>query len=220
MSRNKLERFEHNAESKNVVEYGKPNFGKLKNKWRTEHFENENDLVVELGCGRGEYTIGLGQKFPDVNYIGVDIKGSRIYTGSKTAIQESLDNVAFLRTKVEMIEDHFEESELDEIWITFPDPRPKDRDEKKRLTAPNFMEKYRKLLKQDGWLKFKSDSTSLFEYTMEQIQEGKIKVKNLEHTFDLYNSELMDEHHGVKTRYEQLFFEKGESIKYMKFQFD
>ncbi|MFY0627373.1 MAG: tRNA (guanosine(46)-N7)-methyltransferase TrmB [Reichenbachiella sp.] len=219
MSRNKLARFRENALNKNVVEIGKPNFGKLSGKWRSDHFENEQELIVELGCGKGEYTIGLGQVFPEKNYIGVDIKGSRIWVGSKRAIRENMENVAFLRTQIEMIEEHFAKNELDEIWITFPDPRPKDRDEKRRLTAPKFMEVYKSLLKDDGWLKFKTDNTPLFEYTLELIKQGEVKVKNMEYTFDLYESDLMQEHHGVRTKYEQLFFDKGERIKYLKFQF-
>ncbi len=220
MGRKKLERFRENAIHGNVIEQGKPGFGNLGGKWKEDHFKNDHELVVELGCGKGEYTIGLGKIFPEKNYIGVDIKGSRIWVGSKIAIREQMENVAFLRTHIELIADHFNESELDEIWITFPDPRPKDRDEKKRLTHPKFMEVYQKLLKKDGWLKFKTDNTPLFEYTLDQIKSGTIKVKNLSHTFDLYQSEFMDEHHGVKTKYEKLFYEAGESIKYMKFQFE
>lgn len=219
MSRKKLERFQDNDERYNVVQDGKANFGHLIGKWRAEHFKNDNDLVVELGCGRGEYTVGLGEKMLDTNFVGVDIKGSRIWVGSSYAIANGLDNVAFLRTQIELLDKHFGAHEIDEIWVTFPDPRPKDKDEKKRLTAPRHMDVYRKLLKKDGWLKFKTDNTFLFDYTLELIDEGKLKVKNLIHTHDLYNSEYMDEHFGVKTKYEKLFYDKGENIKYMKFQF-
>ncbi|SMD37905.1 tRNA (guanine-N7-)-methyltransferase [Reichenbachiella faecimaris] len=219
MGRKKLERFQDNAERYNVVQDGKPNFGKLIGKWREEHFKNEQNLVVELGCGRGEYTVGLGEKKPDTNFVGVDIKGSRIWVGSSYAVKNNLDNVAFLRTQIELLDQHFGENEIDEIWVTFPDPRPKDKDEKKRLTAPRHMEVYKRLLKKDGWVKFKTDNTFLFDYTLELFEEGQVKVKNLVHTHDLYNSEFMDEHFGVKTKYEKLFFDKGEDIKYMKFQF-
>ncbi|RJE75007.1 tRNA (guanosine(46)-N7)-methyltransferase TrmB [Reichenbachiella sp. MSK19-1] len=219
MGRKKLERFEDNAVRYNVVENGKACFGQLVAKWRDDHFKNEKPLVVELGCGRGEYTTGLGEKFPDRNFVGVDIKGARIWVGSNYAIENQLDNVAFLRTKIEQIVDHFGENEISELWITFPDPRPKDKDEKRRLTSPRFMEMYRKLLAEDGWVKFKTDSTFLFDYTLELIETGQFKVKNLSSTHKLYDSEYMDEHFGVKTKYEQLFYDKGEDIKYMKFQF-
>ncbi|MEP2023075.1 MAG: tRNA (guanosine(46)-N7)-methyltransferase TrmB [Reichenbachiella sp.] len=219
MGRKKLDRFQDNAERYNVVQDGKSNFGNLIGKWRSEHFKNDQNLVVELGCGRGEYTVGLGEKIPDTNFVGVDIKGSRIWVGSSYAIENGLKNVAFLRTQIELLDKHFGENEIDEIWVTFPDPRPKDKDEKRRLTAPRHMEVYKQLLKNDGWVKFKTDNTFLFDYTLELFQEGIVKVKNLVHTHDLYNSEFMDEHFGVKTKYEKLFFEKGESIKYMKFQF-
>jgi len=219
VGRKKLERFQDNAERYNVVQDGKPNFGHLIGKWKEEHFKNEQNLVVELGCGRGEYTVGLGEKQPECNFVGVDIKGSRIWVGSSYAIKNNLENVAFLRTQIELLDKHFGENEIDEIWVTFPDPRPKDKDEKKRLTAPRHLEVYKKLLKDDGWVKFKTDNTFLFDYTLELFKEGQVKVKNLVHTHDLYHSEYMDEHFGVKTKYEELFYNKGESIKYMKFQF-
>ena len=215
--RGKIERFADNALRDNVIEMGKESFGNLAGKWKSEHFGNHNDIVVELGCGRGEYTIGLGRCFQDRNFIGVDIKGARIWVGSGQAIDESLCNVAFLRTQIELLDRHFTEKEIDEIWITFPDPRPKLRDEKKRLTSPDFLKSYRKLLKKDGWIKFKTDSSSLFDYTLELLP--KFGVKNLTYTHDLYVSEMMNEHFGVKTKFEQKFFEKGESIKYLKFQF-
>ena len=219
MGRKKLERFQDNAERYNVVQDGKANFGNLIGKWRREHFKNDNNLVVELGCGRGEYTIGLGEKMPGTNFVGVDIKGARIWVGSSYAIENGMDNVAFLRTQIELLDKHFGENEINEIWVTFPDPRPKDKEEKKRLTAPRHMEVYKRLLKKDGWLKFKTDNTFLFDYTLELFQEGQVQVKNLVHTHDLYNSEFMDEHFGVKTKYEKLFYDKGENIKYLKFQF-
>ncbi len=219
MGRKKLERFKENFNSKNVVEDGKPFFGHSGGKWKSDHFENDHELVVELGCGKGEYTIGLASHFPDKNFIGVDIKGARIWVGSRMAKEGKLENVAFLRTQIEMLERHFSPDEIDEIWVTFPDPRPKDRDEKRRLTAPGFMNRYKALLKNDGWLKFKTDNTELFQYTLD-ILKSDFKIKNLEYTFDLYESEMMNEHFGIKTKYETLFHEKGESIKYLKFQFD
>ena len=217
--RKKLERFSDNAERRNVVENGKPIFNTIKGNWRKELFGNDNDLVVEFGCGRGEYTVGLAEKFPDKNFVGVDIKGARIWVGSSYAINNQLDNVAFLRVNIVQLEDFFEKDEVSEVWVTFPDPRPKDRDEKRRLTSPRYLEMYKDILKKDGWLKFKTDNTPLFDYTL-SLFDNEVKIKNLRYTHDLYNSEYMDEHHGVKTKYEKLFHDQGESIKYMKFQFE
>ncbi|MEQ8711424.1 MAG: tRNA (guanosine(46)-N7)-methyltransferase TrmB [Cyclobacteriaceae bacterium] len=216
--RKKLQRFSDNAASYNVVERGKDNYDKIKGHW-SDHFKNDHPLVVELGCGRGEYTVGLAERDAMRNYIGVDIKGSRIWVGSNYAQQNNLDNVAFLRTKVQQIDEFFAVDEISEIWITFPDPRPRDGDEKRRLTYPGLMEKYRQLLRKDGWVKFKTDNTDLFDYTLEMINTDQIKVRNLSHTHDLYNSEFNEEHFGLKTKYEGIFTAKGEKIKYMKFQF-
>ncbi|MEQ6121302.1 tRNA (guanosine(46)-N7)-methyltransferase TrmB [Reichenbachiella sp. MALMAid0571] len=217
--RKKLERFSDNAERRNVIEKGKPVFEVIKGNWKKELFGNDNDLVVEFGCGRGEYTVGLAEKFPDKNFIGVDIKGARIWVGSTYAINNQLDNVAFLRVNIVQLEDYFAKDEVSEVWVTFPDPRPKDRDEKRRLTSPRYLEMYKGILKKDGWLKFKTDNTPLFDYTL-SLFEDQVKIKNLQYTYDLYNSEFMDEHYGVKTKYEKLFHDQGESIKYMKFQFE
>lgn len=219
MARKKLERFADNAQRRNVVEQSKALFENTRDKWNEELFENANDIVVELGCGRGEYTVGLAERFPDKNFIGVDIKGARIWVGSTYAIENNLTNVAFLRTQIHLLDRHFGAGEISEIWVTFPDPRPKSRDEKRRLTSPGFMNMYRKLLRKDGWVKFKTDNTDLFDYTLE-LFENEIQVRNLQFTHNLYESELNREHFGLKTKYEQLFFDKGESIKYMKFQFD
>ena len=217
--RKKLERFADNAARKNVIEQGKEIFENTAGKWNDLVFENEHDIVVELGCGRGEYTVGLAEIFHDQNFIGVDIKCSRIWVGSTYAIENKLDNVAFLRTQIGLLDRHFSASEIAEIWITFPDPRPKSRDEKRRLTSPKHMEMYKTLLKKEGWVKFKTDNSPLFDYTLELLNTS-IKVKNLSFTHDLYKSTMNEEHHGVKTKYEQLFHEKGESIKYLKFQFE
>lgn len=191
----------------------------IKGNWNKSLFKNDNDIVVEFGCGKGEYTVGLGERFPNKNFIGVDIKGARIWVGSTYAIENELNNIAFLRTNIVSMEDFFAENEVSEIWVTFPDPRPKDKDEKRRLTSPRFMKMYNKVLKPDGWLKFKTDNTPLFDYTL-SLFESQLKIKNLEYTHDLYKSRFMEEHFGVKTKYEELFFDKGESIKYLKFQFE
>ncbi len=216
--RQKRRRFAENFESRNVLEPGKEGYEQIKGRWREEMFQNNNDLVVELGCGKGEYTIGLARIFPDRNFLGIDIKGERIWVGSQTALEEGLDNVAFLRTQMLFFEKFFAENEISEIWLTFPDPRPKSRDEKRRLTFPRYLNLYKHALDPEGWFKFKTDNTGLFEYTLELLQ-SQYPVRNLTYTWDLYDSPLVGEHHGLKTKYEKIFSEKGEKIKYMKFQF-
>ena len=217
--RGKLQRFEENYKSDIVFEPGKEGYEELNGTWKQEIFGNTNELVIELGCGKGEYTIGLANEFPNRNFIGIDIKGDRIWVGRKQAVEKQLSNVRFLRTEIAFLLKFFDESEVDEIWLTFPDPRPKKRDAKRRLSHPNFLAYYQRILKEDGWFKFKTDNTPLFEYTLDLLKE-EWPVLNLEYTFDLYNSELNTEHFGIKTKYEQLFHAKGEKIKYLKFQFD
>lgn len=203
--------------SKNVIEPGKEIYDSIHGNWKS-FFGNEQDLVVELACGWGEYTISLAEKFPQKNFIGIDLKGDRVWKGSQYAQNNGLSNVAFLRTHIIEILGAFDENEVDEIWLTFPDPRPKDRDEKHRLSNKSFLEKYRQILKPDGWFRFKTDNTELFEYTLQVLTE--FDIKDHEFTFDLYNSPLLKEHHGIKTKYERIWTEKGEKIKYMKFRFD
>jgi tRNA (guanine-N7-)-methyltransferase len=216
--RNKTDRYKQNRESRNVLEEGKPLFEMIKGKWNEEFFDDNLPLVVELGCGRGEYAVGLAERFGDKNFIGVDIKGDRIWKGSQRAQALGLSNVGFLRTQIQMLEKFFEAEEVSAIWITFPDPRPKDRDEKRRLTSPRFLDMYKAMLKKDGWVYFKTDSTPLFQYTLDLLRE-KYAIKDMEYTFDLYQSDLWEEHYGIKTKYELIFTEKGETIKYMKFRF-
>lgn len=203
--------------SKNVIEPGKELFETIHGNWN-EFFGNDNEIVIELACGWGEYTLSLAEKFHNRNFIGIDIKGDRIWKGSQTAQENELMNVAFLRTHIIEILKSFDDNELDEIWLTFPDPRPKERDEKHRLCNKGFFEKYQKILKPDGWFRFKTDNTELFEYGLHVLTE--FKVKDHEFTFDLYNSPLLEEHYGIKTKYERIWTEKGEKIKYMKFRFD
>ena len=143
MSRQKLARFAANAASRNVIEPGKDQFGKLQGKWGQEIFGNDHPIVLEIGCGRGEYTVGLAAHYPEKNFIGIDIKGARIWRGSLTAQEQGLHNVAFLRAYVQQIGEHFAQHEVAEIWITFPDPRPRTVDVKRRLTSPRFLNMYR-----------------------------------------------------------------------------
>jgi tRNA (guanine-N7-)-methyltransferase len=203
-----------------VIEPGKDHYFKMKGQWKQGHFRNNNPLVIELGCGRGEYTVGLAGLFRDHNFVGIDIKGDRIWVGAGQAIEKGMDNVAFLRTQLQFLDRFFEDNEVDTIWLTFPDPRPKERDEKRRLTFPKYMDLYRKVLKRDGWFKFKTDNSGLFEYTLNLLESNKVFVKDLQYTWNLYDSDLVEEHHGIKTKYEKIWSEKGEKIKYMKFRFD
>lgn len=189
-----------------------------KGKWGEVFFKNSNPIVLELGCGRGEYTVGLAKEFPDKNFLGIDVKGDRIWFGSTAAQENNFSNVGFLRAQIQRLEDFFDEGEVSEIWITFPDPRPKVRDAKRRLTSPRFLKMYRKILSPKGIIHLKTDNTPLYEYTLE-VLEG-ISANVIAHTDDLYNSTLVNEHLGIKTRFEKSFFEKGFNIKYLKFYFN
>lgn len=190
----------------------------LKGKWRSDYFKNNNPIVLELGCGKGEYTIGLSENNPGKNYIGVDIKGNRIWTGAKQAIEKKLNNVGFLRTRIDFIDHCFDENEVDEIWITFPDPQPQSTRKRSRLTNPLFLNRYKKFLKKDGIVHLKTDSTSFYEYTMEVIEEQKLPL--IWHTNNLYQNCPADRQEliNIKTYYEKMFTEKGEDIKYVQFK--
>jgi tRNA (guanine-N7-)-methyltransferase len=189
---------------------------KQKGKWH-EFFGNKNPIVLELGCGKGEYTIGLATKHPEKNFIGVDIKGNRIWSGAKFALENKLNNVGFLRTRIDFIDHCFATNEIDEIWITFPDPQPQSTRQRKRLTHMMFINRYRKFLKPGGSVHLKTDSTGFYEYTLEVIRENNLKL--IWDTNDLYHNcppgrrELIE----IKTYYEQLFTAKGEDIKYIHF---
>lgn len=191
---------------------------KLKGKWRSEYFNNDHPIVLELGCGKGEYTVGLAQNNPAKNYIGVDIKGNRIWTGAKQAIEQNLHNVGFLRTRIDFIDYCFAPNEVDEIWITFPDPQPQSTRERKRLTHNMFTNRYKKFLKPNGLVHLKTDSTSFYEYTLEVIEANKFPL--VWHTNNLYQNCPADRQElvQIKTYYEKMFTEKGEDIKYICFK--
>ena len=184
--------------------------------------KNDNPLVVEFGCGKGEYSVGMSRKFPDKNFIGVDIKGARMWRGAKTAEEEGLKNIAFLRTRIEFIEGCFAASEVDEIWITFPDPQMKDRREKKRLTGPLFIERYKQFLKPDGIIHLKTDSDFFYEFSAEECESNGYEV--LFKTDNLYKEGIQNfdadfqEILNIKTHYEQIFTEKGHNIHYLRFR--
>ncbi|MDX5437900.1 MAG: tRNA (guanosine(46)-N7)-methyltransferase TrmB [Pontibacter sp.] len=216
MGRSKLAKFAVVAERENVLQPGDELYGQLAGKWRELHFNNNNPIVLEVGCGRGEYTVGMGRLFPDKNFIGTDIKGARIWKGSTMAVEEDLYHVAFLRTFIERIEEHFGENELDEIWITFPDPRPRDRDIKRRLTSPRFLDMYERIVKPGGIIHLKTDNGPLYEYTLEVLQER--QVQNLIHTADLYNSDLQEHTMGIYTTYEKRYLAEGIPIKYLQYK--
>ena len=214
----KQERFKIIEENANVIEPSKPVYQNIKGQWRAAYFGNSNPVTLELACGRGEYTIGLARLFPERNFIGVDIKGERIWKGSSVALLENLKNVCFLRTHILMIENFFEPGEVNEIWLTFPDPRPRKRDIKRRLTSPRYLEMYKGLLQRGSFVRLKTDNTLLFEYTLEQIAL-RSDIADLVFTADVYDSDLKKECFDIKTRYEQEFTEKGEKIKYLRFRF-
>jgi tRNA (guanine-N7-)-methyltransferase len=194
----------------------------LKGKWRTEIFKNDNPIVLELGCGKGEYSVGMGEHFPNKNFVGVDIKGNRIWRGAKTAFENKMTNIYFIRTQIDHITSFFEANEIDEIWITFPDPQPKERLERKRLTSPMFVDRYKTFLKPDGIIHLKTDHEGFFRYTLEEIERCDFKL--IESTFNLYGEVInkldskTQEILSIKTFYEKLWTEKGHSIHYCKFQ--
>ncbi len=223
MGKNKLARFAENKTLPNVIQPTRDEALSgfhLKGKWRAEHFKNANPIVLELGCGKGEYSVGLAKAFPEKNFIGLDIKGARFWFGAKEAIQENINNVAFLRTQIELIDCFFEENEVDEIWITFPDPQIKYRRTKHRLTHPDFLSRYRKILKPDGIIHLKTDSEFLHGYTLGLLQGLGYEILTAHH--DIYGAIEYEPDtpllRGIQTHYEELFSAKGKLITYIKFR--
>jgi tRNA (guanine-N7-)-methyltransferase len=185
----------------------------MRNRWHSDFFRNKNPLIIELGCGKGEYTTGLAENNPDINYIGIDIKGARLWRGCKTTGEKGLTNVAFLRTHIDHLELMFGEEEVSGIWITFPDPQPKK--VRKRLTSPLFIERYRKILKKDGVIHLKTDDEDLFTYTMQMIDS--LGFTLLFATGDLYRSGLDEPASQILTFYETMWLEEGRTIRYLRF---
>jgi tRNA (guanine-N7-)-methyltransferase len=214
----KLERFKIIEERNNVIERSKALYETIKGQWRESFFHNDRPITLELACGRGEYSVNLAKVFPARNFIGVDIKGERIWKGSTLAVEQNLSNVAFLRTPILLIENFFAPGEVDEIWITFPDPRPRKRDIKRRLTSPRYLDAYKRLVKPGSYIRLKTDNTALFEYSLEAVQE-RTDVYDLRWTQDLYEDALRPECFDIKTRYEEQFSALGEKIKYLRFHF-
>jgi len=196
------------------MDAGKP----YKGKWATEFFKNNNPVVLELACGKGEYTVNLAQMFPEKNFIGIDYKGNRIWRGAKTAIEENITNVGFLRIQIENLVDYFGENEIDEIWITFPDPQPQISREKKRLTSSRFLNLYKQMLKPGGFINLKTDNDGLHAYTAEKIEELALKLHIK--TEDLYHSPYADEVLNIKTYYEKKYLKDNKNINYLKYSLD
>ncbi|MEM9821703.1 MAG: tRNA (guanosine(46)-N7)-methyltransferase TrmB [Bacteroidota bacterium] len=188
----------------------------LKGRWREKHFKNDHPLVLELACGRGEYSIGLARAFPERNFIGVDIKGARIWKGASIALDEGLTNVAFLRTRIEQIEYFFASEEVSEIWITFPDPFLRKGKANRRLTSAPFLQRFRKILQQGGPVHLKTDEPNLYEFTLETLVEDPT-VKVLYQDDDIYAKELPFTELDIKTYYERMHLADGKTIKYVRF---
>ena len=187
----------------------------LKGKWATHVFKNDNPITLELACGKGEYTLGLAKRFPDRNFIGVDIKGNRIWKGAKYALENNMHNVAFHRIMIGNIEDYFALGEIDEFWITFPDPQHAKK--RKRLTNPMFLERYRNISNPHPIMNLKSDSTRFYEYTKEVIAEQSLEI--IENNDDIYQWNAIPEYlDNIQTFYEKMWLEDGKKIKYLKYR--
>ncbi|MDR0231790.1 MAG: tRNA (guanosine(46)-N7)-methyltransferase TrmB [Dysgonamonadaceae bacterium] len=217
MGKNKLQKFEDMKDYPHVFQYPfavlQEKGFELKGHWNENFFKNSNPIVLELGCGKGEYTVGLAKLFPDKNFIGIDIKGARMWTGAKQSLAENLANVAFLRTHIELINHFFASSEVSEIWVTFPDPQMNKVN--KRMTSTRFMKLYREILNDQGIIHLKTDSNFMYSYTCEMAVVNHLPV--LVQTDDLYHSGLADEILSIQTFYEQQWLDRGLNIKYLKF---
>tara|TARA_R110002051_G_scaffold56285_1_gene104459 strand:- start:44085 stop:44759 length:675 start_codon:yes stop_codon:yes gene_type:complete len=220
-SKNKLKRFKENETFHNVFQPSREELVdavyKLKGKWRKDVFKNDNPIVLELGCGKGEYTVGLAKRFPNKNFIGIDIKGARFWRGAKTAIEDNIDNAAFIRTQIELITYIFEENEIDEIWITFPDPQIKYKRTKHRMTNLEFLERYKKVLKTNGLMHLKTDSEFMHGYTLGLLHGAGHEVLYANH--NVYKLEgSPEEVTEIQTYYESQYLAKDKAITYIRFQ--
>ncbi len=219
-SRSKLQKFAEVESFDNVI---KPKIEvinsmahPLKGRWNKDFFKNSNPIILELGCGRGEYTVEMARQYSHINFIGVDIKGARIWKGAKQAIHEQINNAAFIRTYIEFIDAIFAEHEVAEIWLTFPDPQEKKARIKKRLTSSRFLNLYRKILKDDGIIHLKTDNQALFDYTRKVLAYNHISPLKLFEDLHVYSNEIFDLE--IKTYYENMFLEQGKKILYMRFK--
>lgn len=215
MGKDKLKRFAEIDTFSNVLQL---DAGKAyKGKWSNDFFKNDKPLVLELACGKGEYTVNLATMFPDKNFIGIDYKGNRIWRGAKTALEEGVNNVGFLRIQIETLLDYFADDEVDEIWITFPDPQPQISREKKRLTSSRFLDMYKPIVRPGGFINLKTDNDGLHAYTAEKIEETGLNLHAK--TEDLYHSEFDNEVLSIKTYYEKKYLKVNKNINYLKFSF-
>ena len=218
MSKNKLSKFADMEQYPHVFQCPYSQLSQegfeMRGKWASDFFRNSNPVVLELGCGRGEYTVGLAEKFPNMNFIGVDIKGSRMWAGATESLQKGMKNVAFLRTNIEIIDRFFAPGEVSEIWLTFSDPQMKKAT--KRLTSTYFMERYRRFLVDGGIVHLKTDSNFMFTYTKYMVEHNALPVEFV--TDDLYHSGLVDDILGIQTYYEKQWLSRGLNIKYLKFR--
>ena len=220
MGKDKLKRFEENKTFPNLYE---PSYAEvykkdylLKGHWSQKVFGNDHPIVLELGCGKGEYTLALARHYKKCNFIGIDIKGARMWRGAKTALDEGLKNVGFVRTRIDLINSFFAQAEISEVWITFPDPQPKKH--YKRLTSTRFLGYYQKFLKNNGIIHLKTDSKELHDYTKALVELNKLETEVC--TDNLYDSNLVDQTLSIKTFYEQQFLKRGKAITYIKFKLD
>jgi tRNA (guanine-N7-)-methyltransferase len=225
VGKGKLTKFEEVRSFENVLEPDLEELfqggHELRGRWKDSFFSHAGPLYLELACGKGEYSVELARRYPDSNFLGIDIKGNRIWTGAKQALEEGLDNVRFLRTRVEFVDAFFGRDEVDGIWFTFPDPQTKKKRAKKRLTAPAFLEKYRGFLKPDGKLHLKTDNDTLYRFTQEVLQDGEYPVER--DLSDVHASiEGLDEEEQewmrIRTFYEEMAIQEGSSIKYIRFR--
>ena len=220
MPKRKLQRFAELETFDNVIHplpFKDPVEHKLSGRWNADFFEKAQPITLELGCGRGEYTIQLAEEYPGKNFIGIDIKGARLWRGGKTAYENKMRNVGFLRIAIERIEYYFAENEVSEIWITFPDPHPKSSRENKRLTSALYLNRYEKILKDEGVMHLKTDHFDLFEYTKEVLIERKANI--ITAVSDLYHSDSLNRDLQIRTTYENIFLKEGKKICYLKWTF-
>jgi tRNA (guanine-N7-)-methyltransferase len=221
-SKNKLKRFKENETFSNVIQPTREevlnNSLTLKGNWNRNFFKNENPIVLELGCGKGEYSVNLAKMFPEKNFLGIDIKGARFWRGAKTALEEKINNVGFLRTQIELVDFIFDENEVDEIWITFPDPQIKYKRTKHRMTNPDFLNKYKKILKPNGMVHLKTDSEYMHGYTLGLLQGLGLTIEYAHH--DVYGTtNAPKEVTAIQTYYESQYLAINKKITYLRFNF-